>query len=814
MVGFCTYARLFMLFFFLSCKAKLTDTSEQDPKGNDTSVITEPSGEPTDDVITPVDFWTEGPQLPECTDVTLENSTKYALSGVLLLPEGVQTGHVVYDSTTGIISCVGDSCDVSESNVVCTEGVISAGIIDTHNHMQYNALAPWQHDELFTSRYQWQSYGGYFDYREAYDGIKNAYKCDIGLWAEMRTIAGGGTSVVGSSGGACIAGLVRNLDESFDSHQIEDFDMHYSSGRVTNYDPSDGSNFSQDLNSGELASCLNHVAEGIEGQVTSEIDHMFSIGLAGTGFVHATDATIPQLAQMRSEGTTIIWSPRSNLDLYAQTTPADIAMNMGVSVALGPDWTWSGSANPVREMRCAQEYLMSRNSKYNDHRVWMMGTSDAARSVGLDGILGTLEEGMLADISIFSYSDTPYKPLIEADPLDTKAVIIQGKAIYGTSELIAKIRPERDFCEEVDACGETRTFCVRETATDEGYADIELSLTTALSEENIGEGYEYAKELFGVFYCEDTRFSCDISLVGENGDEDGDGITDEEDSCLSSYNPLQGDFDNDGVGDACDVCPLVPNSSDCRHDIEDVDDDGIRNLEDGCPYNYDPDQNDGDGDGTNDACDLCPEYANPNGGGCPSSIVAIRNPEHPEHPNPGESVLLSGVVTGIKVDYGFFLQDPNENEYAGILIYGNNSGLNIGDEVTLEGIYEEYYGMSEIKDFSIISQQESTPIEPVDVSACDVATDGAAAEKYEGMLLNITDSNGSSTIDVTISNVEPDEDYGEFQVEGCLRVDDGLCTTCWTDYPEVGTVYNQLIGILNYTYSNHKLQPRQPSDME
>ena len=56
-----------------------------------------------------------------------------------------------------------------------------------------------------------------------------------------------------------------------------------------------------------------------------------------------------------------------------------------------------------------------------------------------------------------------------------------------------------------------------------------MSLTTALSEENIGEGYEYAKELFGVFYCEDTRVSCDISIVGENGDEDGDGIVDEED---------------------------------------------------------------------------------------------------------------------------------------------------------------------------------------------------------------------------------------------------------------------------------------------
>ena len=44
----------------------------------------------------------------------------------------------------------------------------------------------------------------------------------------------------------------------------------------------------------------------------------------------------------------------------------------------------------------------------------------------------------------------------------------------------------------------------------------------------------------------------------KSGDEDGDGSTDEEDSCLS-IQPLQGDFDNDGL-DTCDICPLVPNS--------------------------------------------------------------------------------------------------------------------------------------------------------------------------------------------------------------------------------------------------------------
>ena len=103
------------------------------------------------------------------------------------------------------------------------------------------------------------------------------------------------------------------------------------------------------------------------------------------------------------------------------------------------------------------------------------------------------------------------------------------------------------FCEEVDACDETRVFCVRESATDEGYADIGLSLTTALGEENIGAGYEYAKELFGVFYCEDTRVSCDISFEAMDNDNDGDGIDDSQDLCLSVYDPQQGDFDQDGV---------------------------------------------------------------------------------------------------------------------------------------------------------------------------------------------------------------------------------------------------------------------------
>ena len=55
-------------------------------------------------------------------------------------------------------------------------------------------------------------------------------------WAELRTLISGGTSVVGSSGGSCLSGIVRNLDEDEVAHYISGYDLKYSSGRVGNLD--------------------------------------------------------------------------------------------------------------------------------------------------------------------------------------------------------------------------------------------------------------------------------------------------------------------------------------------------------------------------------------------------------------------------------------------------------------------------------------------------------------------------------------------------------------------------------------------------
>ena len=183
----------------------------------------------------------------------------------------------------------------------------------------------------------------------------------------------------------------------------------------------------------------------------------------------------------------------------------------------------------------------------------------------------------------------------------------------------------------------------------------------------------------------------------------------------------------------------------------------------------------------------------------------------------GQEVTIHGVVTaefwGSDQYRYMFVQDA-EGPWNGIVCFeydgwhnfswvdvsGNaHPGPAEGDEVTLTGTIEEYYNLTELVSVSsgVVHGEADEMINPSLIAVSDMG------EAYEGCLVAFEN--------VTVSN--PDLGYGEWEFsnpDGAARSDDK-----WDYYyfPVEGHELAYIEGVVDYNFSNYKLQPRLARDV-
>lgn len=763
--------------------------------------------------------------------VTNAGTSSYRLfRGTVLAPDTVfHNGGVLVDGS-GIIQCVGCDCATAPGSadaavVDCAQGVISPGLINTHDHITYahNGVLVEPNSTLrYEHRADWRIGAHGFAEIDYTGSAPDA----VMLGAELRFVMGGATSTASAGG---VAHLLRNVDKAnlleglpapaaaLDVFPLDDGSMYpiasgcsYGDDRTMQADIEDENAY------------VPHIGEGVDTEARNEMlctrDGDQNLLLKQTAVIHAVPLLAEDAAVFRDRQAAVIWSPRTNVSLYGDTAPVTLLDALGVSVALGTDWLISGSMNMLRELRCADQLNMSYYGGYfSDFELWRMVTTNAARAVGVDRGLGMLKPGYVADIAIFDGSTTgDYRAVIASSEKDVVLVLRGGEVLYGDSALLDSSVIGGVSCEPIDVCGVPKKACVAQDTGGE-YTLAEVRTASEASYPLLSGCATPPNEPTCVPY-RDT-YADGIT----SDDQDGDGVPNASDNCPTVFNPVrlldegsQADGDGDQLGDACDPCPTVSGTSCDFVHANDVDGDGWSNGADNCPEIANPDQADADDDRHGDACDDCPE-ANPGLSPCAVSITAVRNPSDPNHPSPGTVVTLTDLwVTALKPNTGssrgFFVQDDSLDPFTGVHVFTGGASPTVvrGNRVNITGTYVEYYDLSEIElqAITIVDNGTSLPFEPIVVSdPADIATGGADAEGYESMLLEV------GGVQVTVMNADAPNDYDEFVVTGSLRIDDLLYDALDNTYP-VGTSFSSLVGIGTYSFSNYKLLPRDAADVQ
>ena len=418
----------------------------------------------------------------------------YAISGTIVTARGVvENGTILVADDR--IQDVGASVKVpKDTQTIRVDGVVFPGLIDLHNHLVWNVFPRWRLKSPVANRYEWQALPENDAELNGPEAalIAGGNGCDMERYAEVKALLGGATSVVGSYGPSpsdphrndCVKGLARNLDV-FSGLYADQINTEPLRSETFPFEiPWERANAIRDaLDSRQLRAVLFHVGEGKDAASRREFLMLKARGFLrpGVTIVHGVGLREPDFREMAANGVRLVWSPKSNLELYGTTADVASALAANVAVALAPDWSLTGSSGMLDELRVAAAWSRQHAQSLKEDSLYQMVTSQPARLAAISDRIGSLAPGMMADFIVLPKSgSSPLSALLESRPGTVELVVVGGKPLLGTPEYLEKFPGAKDL-DFVTVCGQRKALNVRQDIGGESWTALQTRLRDALA---------------------------------------------------------------------------------------------------------------------------------------------------------------------------------------------------------------------------------------------------------------------------------------------------------------------------------------------
>jgi hypothetical protein len=327
-----------------------------------------------------------------------------------------------------------------------TGGTLYPGLIDLHNHFVYNVLGLWPVPKRYDDRSQWPRNPNYAKEVtlpvRALAGAAPSARALV-RYVEAKALIGGTATGQGirtqvNGGPKLFQGAMRTVEVTGDPRLPEAGTMVPS----LYVNPERVKAFKHSLET--RSAYFYHLAEGVDEAARRTFKDLAENDLLAPSLVgiHCLGLQPEDLKKFVAAGAKTVWSPLSNLLLYGRTHDLASFLDAKVPLALGCDWSPSGSKNLLQELKVARWVADQQKADLPDDDLVACVTSTPAAMLRWAPYVGTLAANAYADILVVDgATGDPYAQLIGATEADVSLLLVGGIGRYGVPDLMEQVHP-------------------------------------------------------------------------------------------------------------------------------------------------------------------------------------------------------------------------------------------------------------------------------------------------------------------------------------------------------------------------------------